>query len=326
MTTFKRNFLAAGLLTVSLLAGCAEQPWDQPEFTEPMTLGGVAISPDVLNNGREAFMLNCYACHGALGKGDGPSSPGLRPPPRDFTAGIFKFAGVAAGQLPHDSDLLRTITRGLDGTPMLAWDIPDVERMAIIQYLKTLSPRWKDEKPGERVLPTPDPWQGKDAEAVAKGSKLYHGFVGCSGCHGSYVSFDAFAQVKLETQGAAPTELSAAIYAQTLTESVEYQVKIPAPDFLFGRIKNGTTLEELYRTIAAGIGGAAMPSWKELPQPDLWALVHYVKSIIDLRDTPAGNALRAKLTSQPAYVPPPPPAPPIDPNAPNAPAVPAPSK
>ena len=63
--------------------------------------------------------------------------------------------------------------------------------------------------------------------------------------------------------------------------------------------------EDLYRTIGAGIGGAAMPQWKgALPEESLWALVYYVQSLVAMRDTPAATELRRKLDSQPPWQPP----------------------
>ena len=53
---------------------------------------------------------------------------------------------------------------------MLPWDIGERERRAIVQYLKTFSPRWKNETPGERIKPDgDDPWKGKETEAAATG-------------------------------------------------------------------------------------------------------------------------------------------------------------
>ena len=42
----------------------------------------------------------------------------------------------------------------------------------------------------------------------------------------------------------------------------EHKLSILPTDFLFQRVKTGTALSSLYRTIAAGIGGTAMPVWK----------------------------------------------------------------
>jgi hypothetical protein len=48
-----------------------------------------------------------------------------------------------------------------------------------------------------------------------------------------------------------------------------------------------------------------MPTWKNvLPEGDLWAMAHYVRSLITLRGTPAAAQLRKSLLEQPYWVPP----------------------
>jgi hypothetical protein len=48
-----------------------------------------------------------------------------------------------------------------------------------------------------------------------------------------------------------------------------------------------------------------MPTWKNvLPEPDLWALAHYVRSLVELRDTPGAIALRKTLLDQWDWTPP----------------------
>lgn len=310
------------MLGLVLGFGCDEQT----EFTAPMVLGGQSVSPEVLNAGREAFILYCYACHGPEGKGDGPSSPGLRPPPRDFTTGILKFGGVKAGELPTDEALLKTIRLGLNGTPMLAWDIPEIERVAIVQYIKTLTPRWKNEKPGTPIEVTPDPWVGREPSAIERGKLVYHAIAQCKGCHPSYATRQDMATLSQMIGMPAPTEFPSDLdmYRASLRESSykvgEIKMQIQPTDFLQQKVKSvrfdasGANLQDLYVTIAAGIGGTAMPVWKgNLPEPELWALVHYTKWLIDMRGTEKAAALRNVLTTQTPYVPP---APPPDPNAP----------
>jgi len=294
-----------------LLAGCA------PEFTEPMTLGGQTVQPEVLERGREAYMLNCYACHGEKGDGKGPAAPGLRPPPRDFTQGKFKFAAVAGGSLPRDEDLTRAVKKGLHGTAMLAWDVPDGDLAAIVQYLKTFSAVWKEEKPGEVITASPDPWgEAKKAEAQKRGELLYHVTARCAVCHPNYVTKQSLADMTRAATNAEIGEFRPDLYGSVLKES-DYGVKILPPDFLGQTLRSVESAEDLYRVIAAGVGGTAMPTWKgALPEADLWAMVHYVKSIVDIKDTPVAQALRDKLRNQPEYVPPPPPPDPAAPPAP----------
>jgi len=319
-----RVLLAAG----TLLAGaCA------PDFAQPQKLGGVQVPAATLNSGKEAYTLYCRSCHGDKGDGTGPASLGMRPPPRDFTVGIFKFAAVEAGNLPHDDDLVRIVTGGLHGTAMLAWDVRANTLLEIIQYIKTFSPRWKDEVPGEAIKTTPDPWPAaKNEEAIARGKKIYHGLAQCIGCHPAYATKQEIYDASKELTGNGTTDFREEMYEPELKES-DYsdrhypkdkegnypKLKILPPDFLYNDVRSGTKLTDLYRTIASGVGGTAMPKWQGvLPEADLWAMVHYVKSIIDLKNTPGDPKLRAALASQAAFTPPPEP--------PEEPAAPAPKK
>jgi len=115
---------------------------------------GKRVSARRLNHGRELFVTYCSACHGVEGDGKGPAAVGLRPPPRNFKQGQYKFAAVASGQLPNDEDLLRIVQKGLHGSAMLPWnDVPERDLLDIIQYLKTLSPKWPRRHPGSRSCP-----------------------------------------------------------------------------------------------------------------------------------------------------------------------------
>jgi mono/diheme cytochrome c family protein len=283
-----------------------------------MKLGGITVSAATLNDGHDAYLHYCYACHGDKGDGRGPAAAGMRPPPRDFTSGVFKFAGVAAGELPGDEDLVALIRNGLAGTPMLPWDIADGERRAIVQYIKTFSPIWATQGPGDPVKPDgPDPWIGRDAEALALGEKIYHlagveldpttnqpktVLAGCNACHPSYLTPKELGELSTKVLKK-PIELRELPNRPALkpSESIKVgdtMVGFLPTDFLFHPIKNGTTPEALFRTIAAGIGGTAMPTWKgSLKDEDLWAIVHYVRHLLAMRDTPAANSLRAKLAA-----------------------------
>ena len=61
-------------------------------------------------------------------------------------------------------------------------------------------------------------------------------------------------------------------------------------------VHDGTELTDLYRTIASGIGGANMPTWKgALKEDELWGLAYYVRSLVEMRDTPEAGKLAATL-------------------------------
>jgi len=87
---------------------------DQPIYVPP------APKPDetMLARGAQLYMtFQCNVCHGDKGHGDGPSASSLDDEwgnnilPADFTTGIFKVG-------PRPEDIYRTMTTGLNGTPM----------------------------------------------------------------------------------------------------------------------------------------------------------------------------------------------------------------
>ena len=101
------------MMLMALVAGCSEKT-----FSEPMTFAGQEVPADTLNLGKDTYQLYCRACHGINGDGKGPAYKGLRPPPRDFRKGTYKFVAVESGYLPTDEDFRRIVNHGLNGTAM----------------------------------------------------------------------------------------------------------------------------------------------------------------------------------------------------------------
>jgi len=292
------------------LAACTEEV---TPFKEPVKLAGKVVPAATLNAGRVAYLQYCRACHGEKGDGKGPSAPGLRPPPRDFTQGSFKFAGVLDQKLPRDEDLVRIVRGGLHGTAMVGWEVPDAELSNIIQYIKTLSPKWKDDDAvGEPVVPPPDTWgEAREKAAVARGKVLYHGFAQCLGCHAAYATKQYIYDASKATLGSGTTDFRPEMYLPEIKDS-EYGVKILPPDFLLNDLRSiepGNELHDLYRILVAGVTGAAMPAWNPIALPDheadIYALAYYVRSLVRMRGTPAAEALRESLRNQPPFNPPP---------------------
>jgi mono/diheme cytochrome c family protein len=274
--------------------------------TLPLTLGGRTISAQQLGRGAVAYTNYCRACHGDAGDGAGSSARGLQPPPRDLRLGVYKFAAVSAGQLPNDADFRRTIKAGLHGSAMLAWDIPDPQLDDLIQYVKSFSPRWRTEQPGTPITLSPDPWIEREQAAVDRGTRVYHGLAQCAvACHPAYVTRAQIFGFTQELTGRPVTDFRADLYAPVPKPS-DYGVAIVPTDFTFNPLRAGDTSADIVRTIAAGIGGTAMPTWKDvLPDADLWAMAHYVRSLVSLRNTPESDALHQRLLTQPAWTPPP---------------------
>ena len=114
------------IVVAAVAAGCSSKPTPGaasltlPFFETPVAPRPAATAATV-ENGRHLYEANCVQCHGPEGRGDGYGAPFLVPPPRDFTAGQFKFRTTASGALPTDDDLFRTISRGANGTGMPPW-------------------------------------------------------------------------------------------------------------------------------------------------------------------------------------------------------------
>jgi mono/diheme cytochrome c family protein len=110
------------------------ESWDDPR--RKVQSGGYAI-----------YRRNCVHCHGVSGAGDGPTAPFLYPTPRDYRKGIFKFTSTPSGARPHRDDLRRTITYGLHGTSMPAFEplLTEAEIEQVIDYVVYLSMRGETE-------------------------------------------------------------------------------------------------------------------------------------------------------------------------------------
>jgi mono/diheme cytochrome c family protein len=302
-----RGVVLLSLAALGLGAGACRRPAGAPPpFTSAVTLGGRSVPAAALEHGRDVYTHFCRPCHGDAGDGKGPASAGLRPPPRDLRLGVYKFAAVPAGQLPHDADFVRTLKRGLHGTAMLSWDVPEAELDDLIQYVKAFAPRWRTERPGETIVASPDPWAARESDGIERGRRVYHGLAQCAtACHPAYVTRPEIYVLTLELTKMDLREMRGDLYFPVAKDS-DYGVKILPPDFTFNELRGGETLDDIYRAIAAGIGGTAMPTWKNvLPDADLWAMTHYVRWLLDMRGTPEAAAQQRRLLDQPAWEPPP---------------------
>ncbi len=308
-------------LSVLGLAACATEPGFEP-ITQPLKLaGGKEVPVATLEQGRIAYTLYCRTCHGELGDGRGPSGIGLTPPPRNFQQPAFKFGGVESGSLPPDSELKRIVKSGLHGTAMLPWQIPDHQLDATLQWIKTFAKDeeganvWMSEEPAAPTEITDDPWKDKKDDGVKRGMVVYHGLAQCLKCHPAYGTKQQIWDATKEITGEGSTSaFRDDMYNPDAKYSDQYKVKLLPPDFIRHNVKSGSldangqqqvTARDVFRTIASGIGGTAMPAWKgSIDDSDIWALSHYVRSLMDLRGKPEAIALRKSLLEQPEFVPP----------------------
>jgi cytochrome c oxidase cbb3-type subunit I/II len=124
------------------------------ESPEPPILIGEPpkATPELVARGKDLYVkAKCFQCHGPGGKGDGPSADEMKDlagfpiRPADFTRGQFKGGSSVR-------DIYRTMSLGLDGTPMpsFADSMSEAERWAISYYVLSLS-AWMDPLTGDRL-------------------------------------------------------------------------------------------------------------------------------------------------------------------------------
>ncbi len=262
------------------------------------------LDSDTLKQGGVLYRNYCQQCHGLTGDGAGPGGKYLVPLPRDYRQGLFKFIttdpGVGGKRKPSRGDLHRTITKGMDGSPMPQFGaLSDKDVQAIISYVIHLSMRGETEyevmkkaaDPGADemdrgdvrkgllnqasitiplwvqsgrtpIVPDANPYPPeKWAEAAANGHKLFNDAkVGCTTCHTGYGK--------------------AAPYQFDSWGSIVRPRNLTVPT-----LRGGRKPEEIYARIYGGILGSNMPAHTHLrPTEDeklartnkVWDLVHFV--------------------------------------------------
>ena len=231
--------IASLLVSACAAAGCIG---DRAESDERPT---AAVS------GAEIYRDHCAICHGPEGKGDGEAADRFAVQPRNFVLADYRFRSTGSGKLATDADLERTIVQGLGGTGMVPQDhLSAAEVAAVIEHIKNLSPRYKEEKtPKLMKLPA----ARKRTETDIKRGRSIYLEAGCDGCHGDLG----------DGNGRNATDLS-----------------LPPTDLTRHPLKGGSTAADILRAVVTGLNGTPMPSYHLLfDDDDFWALAYYVESL-----------------------------------------------
>ncbi|KXK12107.1 MAG: cytochrome c family protein [Chloroflexi bacterium OLB14] len=66
--------------------GTSSTPTEVSIATVPPEYAGMAnpLGDDAIENGKATFQSTCKSCHGEEGRGDGPASQALNPPPKNL--------------------------------------------------------------------------------------------------------------------------------------------------------------------------------------------------------------------------------------------------
>ena len=255
--------LAAASFAVIATARADDQATSQPAASAPAASAPaerppVAIDMALAKRGEPLYKRFCVSCHGPLGDGRGYSAEWLDPRPRDFTSGIFKCRSTPSGTLPTNEDLLRTIEVGVFHTYLPPWEVlGEANLRSAIEYIKTFSPRWKEEAPGIPIAIPPEP--ADDAASRERG-KLVWANNQCEKCHG-------------------PQGKGNGASVPTLLDDWGFHI-VPFDFTSSPNRKCGNTPMDLYRTFMTGVNGTPMPSFADsISSQDAWDLVHYLQTL-----------------------------------------------
>jgi len=208
--------------------------------------------------GKQLYFRYCWGCHGFRGDGNGENAPYLNILPRNFVAATFKCRSTPTGTLPTDDDLYNAIDRGFNNSNMPSWIVlPDQNRVDLIAFIKTLSPRWKTDKAGTPITVPPEP--KLTIASIKHGQELFQKLE-CWKCHGQ------------EGYGYGPS-------ASTLTDSNDQPIR-PYNFAAGSRFKCGATNQDLYKIFITGVDGTPMPSFADVVKPEeAWDLVHFLRTL-----------------------------------------------
>ena len=247
MTFVRKSWLAVLCVLAFLLA-------------VPTIRGGDRSTQNVQSTvlGKSIYDAKCSSCHGVDGKGDGNAAALLSPRPRNFIDGKYEFRTTESGSIPTDEDLMRTIKKGLHGTAMPDWDpfIGGDSLKAVIDYVKSFSPRFASEKPKPVKIGSTVP---SSRASIADGKRVFQKLE-CAACHG----------VDGKGTDAAATEF---------TDDWGYDIKAAnlTEPWTF---RGGSTARDIYARFRTGLDGTPMPSYKgSATDREMWDLANYVVSM-----------------------------------------------
>jgi mono/diheme cytochrome c family protein len=281
-----KNFCFLLPLLSILMVGCNSRKFKESKIFA----GGQEVSATTLNLGHDTYLEYCVQCHGFKGEGNGPASKGMYPPPRNLTQGIYKFANVVGGELPHDEDFYRIIKHGLNGSAMLPWDIDGKRLEAVVHYIKTFAPQvWEggDKTLGTKFEIPKDPFGDTYRHiAIEKGKKVYHITAACTQCHRGYESKENISKFNQEINKAPllAQDFSADLY-QVKPQDGDYNYKVVPPDFTYHPLRSIKDVESIVVRLMYGVNGSGMPGWKDVvTDEELWALAYYVDHLRGFKD------------------------------------------
>ncbi len=243
-------------------------------------------TPELVAHGKEIYAIQCVACHGLEGKGNGPAAAALNPAPRNFEA----VDGWKNGRKP--TMVFKTLKEGLPPSSMASYaTLPADDRWALTHYVLSLHPQVEVDSPADFARVGIDPNQESVQEkedpkisielamsqlahaesGMERGAHLYHSrfeqvqegpFIGkylyqkhCLECHGDHGK----GGIKVSVLGVYPVAFVATHPLNQQSPSMNSQ-------------------EVFNQAVIRGIPGNLMPGYGNLSSSELKGLYQYLKA------------------------------------------------
>ena len=244
---------------------------------------GLAWAAGSAEKGKEIYDKRCMWCHGAEGAGDGPAAQFLNPPPRDFTAGSYKWKTTPFDEItPTDEDFAKMIKggrthdsitgwTGMNDTSMPGWsdmlsdqDVADL-RVYIKKFAELGAPAKGSIDLSKQVK--------SSKESIEKGQKIFKDR--CSECHGEAGKGNGTKKLK--------DDWGARTWPRDLTKGWSFRVSNDPKD--------------IYSRVTIGIPGTQMPSFadpassKKLTEEERWDVANYAASLNAPYKKPGDNTV-----------------------------------
>ena len=129
----KKNFLVLLVLAALILAACGGSSEPAAPDTVPAEFAGKTnpLGADAAADGAKVYQVNCEACHGPQGHGDGPAGVVLDPQPKNLPELTAQVG---------DDYLFWRVSTGKPGTSMAPWAgiLTDEQIWQTVAYIRTL--------------------------------------------------------------------------------------------------------------------------------------------------------------------------------------------
>jgi mono/diheme cytochrome c family protein len=125
---FRKILLVLAIVLASTFVLAESADWRAPASAANRP-NPVPVNANTIALGQKLYLANCFTCHGAEGKGDGPGAAALEKKPANLSQRI-KSTGES------DGELFWKISEGR--APMVTWKatLSETQRWELVNYLR----------------------------------------------------------------------------------------------------------------------------------------------------------------------------------------------